>query len=214
MWRRSRLGAVVGLVAALAASCADGGQTGQPTAGSCSEPTEVPPDYLYDHGTTPQSLAHAFEGTYRAPLVWLEHQPVISGLGAVEDYEDSITITIAHDGQPASRGCDGLQLSVTATIETLQSGISESGPATLRVISAKQPLLAWFSYGGSTFSIAAELTGPAASDAPRGRLQPRQIIVGEGGGCAGATTLEPDPTLDFPGTSAVFPSSDAVPEAW
>ena len=213
MWRHSWLAVLATLSAALMPSCSEGGQTGQPSVGNCGQ-MEVAPDSPYHHGTTPELLAHGFEGTHLARLVWSEDQPLFSSLSALDDYEDSIAITLLYEGEQAYWGCPGLKIPVTVIIETSASGISETGPGSLTVLSAKLPYRASLGYAGPTFSLSAELRGRAANVAPVGNLEPRQggVQAGEGNGGDASTALATDPSLGFPGSSAAFPSPQAAKE--
>jgi hypothetical protein len=217
MWRQSWLVVVGTFSAAFMPSCSEGGQTGQPSASNCGQ-MEVPADSPYHHGTTPRILGQGFEGQYRSGLVWLGEHPLFSSLSVIDDYEDSIAISIIYDGEQAHRGCR-LTIPVTVSIETTASGISETGPGTLSIISAKLPYRAWLDYSGSTFALSAELKGHAANVTPVGRLQPHQWATPVSEGTAGDTSTALE---QFPGSSAAFPSPEAAehlfsrarPEAW
>ncbi len=90
-WWRYALGVL--LNAALLGGCADGGQTGQPTAASsCQEPVAL--DAVID-GVSGQQLIDAFAGTYSATVHWQAD--------AFAPPDGELTLQIAPTGNEAAR---------------------------------------------------------------------------------------------------------------
>lgn len=113
-----------------------------------------------------QAAAQAFEGTYTAGLQWrveprteLAHTPV--------ELQDSVQLTIAYGGGKASLDCsDLLKVPVLVTLTTTDSGLAESGQATLEIWRSSQGLEASLRYESARVRLAAEFPLRATGGAP------------------------------------------------
>jgi len=166
MSRLAIRGAVGVLWAALAAGCL-GGQTGQPTSdrGYC-EPTQLAPSANWS-GTTVEAAAKAFEVPYTGSVQWqveartaATHTPV--------DFPDSALLAIVYTGASASTNDCFAQLTVpvSVTLSTSQSGIEESGDATLSIRRSSQGLAASLQYESKRIRLDATLPDPDSGGAP------------------------------------------------
>jgi hypothetical protein len=122
--------AVVVLAAALATACL-GGQTGQPTSGSCDSES-LQPGAAWG-GTTVQGAAQSFEGTYTASLQW-QAEPRYAATHTPVELSDSVQLTINYDGAAGSNSCVGqLSVPVSVTLTSSDSGLAESGNGSLTI---------------------------------------------------------------------------------
>jgi len=123
--------ALVGVLWAVLAGACLGGQTGQPTSLDCGA-SGLSPTATWS-GTTVATAARAFEGTYRAGLLW-QVEPRAATSHTPVELSDSAELVIAYGGGKATRNCDDqLLVPVSVTLTTSASGVSDSGPATLTI---------------------------------------------------------------------------------
>jgi hypothetical protein len=154
------------MTAALLAGCL-GGQTGQPTAGSCGTPLSSSSEWS---GTTVGAAVAAFAGTYEAPLQWHAEPRGASTLTPV-DLQDSLQLSIVYDAASASSDCaNRLRVPVTLTLSTSQSGIVESGGATLELTRPVAAMTGSLSYDGERVALGATLAEVAAGVSLAGDL--------------------------------------------
>lgn len=155
--------AVAVLLAALATACL-GGQTGQPSSLDCS-PTRVSATAAWS-GTTVQAAAQAFARTYTSALHWrveARSEPTHTRV----DLPDNAELRIAYAGAPAQRDCfDRLEVPVTVTLATSDSGLAESGEATLEISRESQGLEARLHFETKRIRLDATLPEPATGEAP------------------------------------------------
>jgi hypothetical protein len=124
-WPRRVL--IVALVGASAvAGCFLGGQTGEapqtePPGGTC---VSVVPAGEKVSGVSPADLAHAFEGSHTAQLVWTSFPDGGSGQGG------TITIVITYQGD-AGTACSNLEVPVSVEVITSDGAVHASGFGTL-----------------------------------------------------------------------------------
>jgi len=158
---RLTLRVAIGLLSAALATACLGGQTGQPTSASCGG-EQLSSSSVW-HDTTVGAAAAVFAGTYEAPVLW---QP------AVVDSQDRLQLTIFYDGGSVRRGCDGsLTVPVTVTLATSESGIAESGAATLEIAGPSGALVGKLSYLGERVALDATLTEVTAGVTLAGELE-------------------------------------------
>jgi hypothetical protein len=151
---RSALGAVT---TALLAGCL-GGQTGQPTAtmGSCDSPTQLSSSAVWGGSTVGAAVA-AVAGMHEAPLSWYA-EPRGASTHTPVDLEDTLQLSVVYDGANVSRDCtDRLHVPVTVMLSTSQSGIVESGGATLELTRAVAAIAGSLSYDGERVALDATL---------------------------------------------------------
>ncbi|HKY38712.1 MAG TPA: hypothetical protein VJN18_22370 [Polyangiaceae bacterium] len=159
MVRLTFRGAIGVLSAALAAACL-GGQTGQPSSASCGSAELSSPAAWAD--TTVGAAAEAFAGAYEAPLLWRD-EPRTASAPTPIDLQDRLQLTIAYDGARATRDCEGrLHVPVTVTVTTSESGIAESGGATLDLSRSMGVLAGHLSYDSDRVALDAALAEVAA----------------------------------------------------
>lgn len=161
--------AVVVLAAALATACL-GGQTGQPTSGSGScEPASLAPTAAWG-GTTVLAAAQAFEGTYRAGLQWRVEARASTVQTPVE-LPDSVQLTINYDNVKVGRSCaDELNVPVSVTLTTSDSGLAESGSGTLTIWPAAQGLSGRLHFESQRMRLDVMLDEVALATPPQGGL--------------------------------------------
>jgi hypothetical protein len=160
MLRLTLRGAIGVLSAALATACL-GGQTGQPGSLHCNN-SQLSPSAAWGD-TTVRAGAEALAGTYEVPLIW---QP------AALDLEDNLQLTIVYDGGSALRDCnDRLRVPVTVTLTTSESGIAESGDATLELPGPSSALAGSLSYEGERVALDATLAEVAGGVALAGSFE-------------------------------------------
>jgi hypothetical protein len=165
MVRLAFRGAIGVLSAALAGACL-GGQTGQPTAASCDSAQLSASAEWGD--TTVAAAAEAFAGTYEAPLLW-QQEPLSASNHTPVDLQDSLQLTLAYNGASVLRDCaDRLTLPVTVTLTTSESGIAESGDATLELSRSAGVLAGDLSYESDRLALDATLSEVAAGVALTG----------------------------------------------
>lgn len=146
--------------AALATACL-GGQTGQPTAGSCDS-TGLEPGGSW-HGSTVRAAAHAFEGTYSAGLQWRE-EPRSSAIQTPVDFVDSVQLTITYSNENATRTCgDQLSVPVSVSLSSSASSLVESGTGTLLIAVSSQGRSAALHFETQRVRVDATLTPPQVS---------------------------------------------------
>jgi hypothetical protein len=142
-----------GLLFGVLATACLGGQTGQPGSATSCDNHQLSSSAEWGD-TTVRAAAATFAGTYDAPLLW---QPITA------DFQDRLQLSIFYDGGSASRGCSGrLVVPVTVTLTTSESGIAESGAATLEIAVASAGLVGDLSYAGERVALDARLTEVAA----------------------------------------------------
>jgi hypothetical protein len=145
---RLKFRAAMGLLSAALATACSGGQTGQPQSIVC-DTRELSSSSPWSD-TTVAAAAAAFVATYDAPLAW---QPV------VVDFPDRLKLTIFYEGASARRSCEGrLTVPVTVGLSSSDSGIEESGAATLEITASSGGLVADLRYAGQRVALEARLT--------------------------------------------------------
>lgn len=113
-----------------------------------------------------QAAAQAFEMPYTSNLQW-QVEARISPTHTPVDFQDSAELAIVYTGATASTDCAGeLEVPVTVTLSTNQSGIAESGDATLNLWRSAQGLEGRLSYQGKRVNLGADLPDPATGGAP------------------------------------------------
>lgn len=151
-------GGVGVLLAALGSGCL-GGQTGQPSSGTCDRDS-VPASATWG-GTTVGAAAKAFDGPYEAPLLWQ------TGMSSAEQ----LRLTIAHDAGSILRNCvNQLHVPVTVNVTTSESGISESGDATLELSISSDTVTGTLKYESERLVLTATLTQVSSGVALKGDL--------------------------------------------
>jgi len=181
MVRLAFRGAIGVLSAALAAGCL-GGQTGQPTSASCDR-AEVSSSAAWGD-TTVGAAVGALAGTYEASLLWRE-EPRSTSTYTPIDLQDGLELTIGYDGDSAVEDCNGwLQVPVEVTLSTSESGIAESGRATLSISRSSGPSSGNLRYEGERVVLVATLSEVATGVSVTG----------------GVDALDPE----LPGASASF----------
>lgn len=151
------------LCAVLAAGCL-GGQTGQPSSGRCA-PADLDATSAWS-GTTVEAAAQVFEQPYTGSLQW-QVEPRTSPNHTPVDFADTAVLAIVYSGGSASRDCtDQLELPVSVTLSSSQSGIAESGDATLTLWRSSQGLTALLHYESERVRLDATLPDPSNGDAP------------------------------------------------
>lgn len=151
------------LLAALATACL-GGQTGQPTRGGCEEGQLSATAAWSD--TTVQAAAQAFTEPYSGALQWWV-EPRTDPSQTPVDLADDAQLTLVYAGASARRDCNGrIHVPVSVTLTTSDSGLTESGPATLEISSSAQGLEASFHYESKRIRLDATLPDPAGKAAP------------------------------------------------
>jgi hypothetical protein len=144
---RLKLRVAIGLLSAALATACLGGQTGQPSSATCGG--EQLSSSAVWRDTTVGAAAAVFAATYEAPVLW---QPPVA------DSQDRLQLTIVYDGGSVRRGCDDrLTVPVTVTLTTSESGIAESGAATLEIAGRSGALVAELSYVGERVALDARL---------------------------------------------------------
>lgn len=138
MVRLAFRGAVGVLWAALATACL-GGQTGQPDSLECGA-TQLSPTASWSR-TTVQGAAQSFDGTYNSGLRW-QVEARSATTNPPVDLQDSAQLTISYRGAPARRDCaDQLEVPVSVTLTSSDSGLAESGQTTLTISRSSQGLV-------------------------------------------------------------------------
>jgi hypothetical protein len=90
-------------------------------------------------------------------LLW-QQEPLSSSTQTPVDLEDQLLLTIAYDGADAIRDCGGvLSVPVTVTLTTSESGIAESGDATLELSPSSGALAGSLSYESDRLALDAML---------------------------------------------------------
>lgn len=134
MTRWCRRAVLVFLVGACPLVACEGGQTGQPSANSCSG--RIVPAGERVNGITPAELARAFEGRYTAALRWLG----LPDAGS-PPANDEITIVVTYEGADGTTSCGfDLGVEVSVDITTRDTGVHETGRATLSAPAASTDL--------------------------------------------------------------------------
>jgi hypothetical protein len=165
MSRLAFRGAVGVLAAALTTGCL-GGQTGQPSSGRCA-PVELSPSAVWS-STTVEAAVRAFEGTYASGLQWQAESRFATSRTPIQ-LEDAARLTIAYDGDDASRDCsDRLSIPVLVTLTTTESGLADSGVGELTIVRSSQAFVGSLHYESKLVRLDATLDEAAAATSPRG----------------------------------------------
>lgn len=159
-------GAIAVLSAALATACL-GGQTGEPSSGTCGA-TSLAPNAAWS-GTTVDAAARAFQGTYRTALRW-RVEPRFASTRTPVPLDDVVELAIAYGDVKASRDCtDELRIPVAVVLKTSASGIADAGEATLTIRPGASPeLVGHLHYDSDVVRLDATLSEVAVSSTPRG----------------------------------------------
>ncbi len=117
-----------------------------------------------------EAAAQTFEVPYTVNLQW-HVEPHTSPDHTPVDFPDSALLAIVYTGATASRDClDQLEVPVSVTLSTSESGIAESGNATLLLSRSSRGLQGKLSYQGKRVRLTAELPDPASSALPLASL--------------------------------------------
>lgn len=170
MVRLAFRGALGVLTAALAAACL-GGQTGQPRSAGCDS-AQLSSSAAWGDSTV-GAAAETFEGTYEAPLLWHE-EPLSAKTHTPVELQDILQLTVVYDRASVTQDCAGqLTVPVTVTLTTRETGISESGDATLQIARSSGSLAGDLSYDSDRVTLDAMLVEVAGRVTLAGEFQSR-----------------------------------------
>jgi len=171
-----------------------GGQTGDPGGSAVCVQNKVGAEQRVP-GVSPADLARAFEGSHAAALRWSTKKP---GDAGVRIPDDAITITVAYADGDGLTGCDDLSVSVTVDITTRDSGIHETGAATLEAREGSTDN-ATLHFAGEQVVVSATLQRSQGAVELSGSLQAK------GTGLPGDTAQFPPPAVAGTGGSGGAP---------
>jgi hypothetical protein len=104
-------------------------------------------------------------------LLW-QVEPRSASTHTAVNLEDSLQLSVAYDGTSATRDCEGkLRLPVTVTLATSESGLAESGAATLELSEPTGALSGNLSYQSQRIVLHATLVESAPGVTLAGGLE-------------------------------------------
>ena len=132
-----------------------GGQTGHPDSEHHETCTAITDDHQID-GVSARQLLKALVGQYNAALRWQSGEVNAADHAQVGD-DDEISITVSEQSGASVFDCDGqLRVPVQVTVTTRDSGISDSGPASVTATAANLNAIN-FSFGDENLELLAVL---------------------------------------------------------